>query len=134
MINDVKISGKIDRIIMNDNEVKIIDYKTGEPPTNPQVITGKKPQLIIYAYGLSKTLNQSQYIGEIIFWKLKINDYKPKSILNKQDEINLVLEVCEKQLQKIFDFYMSNKNYFFATNNIENDYFQNLTRIQEWKN
>lgn len=133
-VNDVKISGKIDRIIINDNEVKIIDYKTGEPPTNPQVIAGKKPQLIIYAYGLLKTLNQSQYIGEIIFWKLKINDYKPKSVLNKQDEIDLVLEVCEKQLQKIFDFYMSDKNYFFATNNIENDYFQNLTRIQEWKN
>ncbi len=133
-INNIKISGKIDRIAIIDNKVQIIDYKTGEPPSKKQVLSGKNPQLIIYALGLSKTLTSSQNIGKIIYWKLKINDNKPKSILDKPEEINIILDICQNELHKIFDFYMSDKNYFFATNNIENDYFQNLSRIQEWKN
>lgn len=134
MIKNIKISGKIDRIIFNKNEVTIIDYKTGEPPSKSSVLSGLSPQLIIYAYGLCNNLNQSQNLVELIYWKLKINNQKIVKILESNFDITYTLRVCEQELHKIFDFYLSENNCFFATNEVEKDYFQNLTRIQEWKN
>lgn len=41
---------KADRIdIAGDGRVEIIDYKTGQPPSNPQVLTGLSPQLPLEA-------------------------------------------------------------------------------------
>ncbi|MFM7702793.1 MAG: PD-(D/E)XK nuclease family protein, partial [Alphaproteobacteria bacterium] len=133
-INEIKISGKIDRIIINNNEVAIIDYKTGEPPSKSSVLNGLSPQLIIYALGFSKNLNPLQNLSELIYWKLKINNQKTIKILDKNEDIALIIKICEQELCKIFDFYTSENNRFFATNEIKNDYFPNLTRIQEWKN
>jgi len=133
-INEIKISGKIDRIIINNNEVAIIDYKTGEPPSKSSVLNGLSPQLLIYALGFSKNLQHSQFLSELIYWKLKINNQKAVRILDENTDIALIIKVCEQELHKIFDFYLSENNCFFATNEIKNDYFPNLTRIQEWKN
>ncbi|MFM8185826.1 MAG: PD-(D/E)XK nuclease family protein, partial [Alphaproteobacteria bacterium] len=86
-INEIKISGKIDRIIINNNEVAIIDYKTGEPPSKSSVLNGLSPQLIIYALGFSKNLNPLQNLSELIYWKLKINNQKTIKILDKNEDI-----------------------------------------------
>jgi ATP-dependent helicase/nuclease subunit B len=44
------LTARADRIdILQNGHARIIDYKTGEPPTNPQVQTGMKPQLPLEA-------------------------------------------------------------------------------------
>lgn len=47
---DFPLSGKADRLEIGvDGGLTIIDYKSGSPPTNKQVITGLEPQLTITA-------------------------------------------------------------------------------------
>ena len=46
---DVRIIGRIDRLEIEDQKIKVIDYKTGSVPTKKEVLTGLKPQLSLLA-------------------------------------------------------------------------------------
>ena len=64
----VRFMGIIDRIDRHDNSVRIIDYKTGTPPTFSKMKEGKAIQLPIYALACEQTLcpddlcNEARYI------------------------------------------------------------------------
>ncbi|MBU6339442.1 MAG: PD-(D/E)XK nuclease family protein [Rickettsiales bacterium] len=56
LIEDVVINGKIDRIVLNDdNSIEILDYKTGQVPTTKDVISGLEPQLTLAALMLFRS-------------------------------------------------------------------------------
>ena len=46
-VGNIHLKAKIDRIEEYDNSLKIIDYKTGIPPTSVSVKIGLSPQLIL---------------------------------------------------------------------------------------
>jgi len=46
-----RLRGRVDRIdILPDGGLAIVDYKTGQPPSGPQVASGLEPQLTLTAY------------------------------------------------------------------------------------
>jgi ATP-dependent helicase/nuclease subunit B len=50
-----KLTGRADRIdLLSDGEARIIDFKTGEPPSPKHVKTGLNPQLTLEAAALAK--------------------------------------------------------------------------------
>jgi ATP-dependent helicase/nuclease subunit B len=131
---NIKISGKVDRILIdNEQNIKIIDYKTGQVPTKKDVLCGLEPQLTIYALILSETLFKNLKIKELNYWKLTRTDgSKIIKIFNNEDEISEAILATKNGLKIIFDYFSNQQNNFFATKNEEDDYIQNLSRIKEW--
>ncbi len=131
---NIKISGKVDRILVdNEQNVKIIDYKTGQVPSKKDVIYGLEPQLTIYAWILSETLFKNHKIQELNYWKLNRADgSKIIKIFNNEEEISEAILATKNGLKTIFDYFSNQQNNFFATKNEEDDYIQNLSRIKEW--
>ena len=131
---NIKISGKVDRILIDEGQnIKIIDYKTGQVPTKKDVLCGLEPQLTIYALILSETLFKNSKIKELNYWKLTRTDgSKIIKIFNNEDEISEAILATKNGLKSIFDYFSNQRNNFFATTNEEDDYIQNLSRIKEW--
>ena len=131
---NIKISGKVDRILIDEGQnIKIIDYKTGQVPTKKDVLCGLEPQLTIYALILSETLFKNSKIKELNYWKLTRTDgSKIIKIFNNEDEISEAILATKNGLKIIFDYFSNQQNNFFATKNDEGDYIQNLSRIKEW--
>ena len=66
-IGDVTINGKIDRIDVYDNLLRVIDYKTGANKFSfDEIYYGKKLQLMIYALALQE-LTGSSVVGTFYF-------------------------------------------------------------------
>lgn len=131
---NIKISGKVDRILIDEEQnIKIIDYKTGQAPTKKDVLCGLEPQLTIYGWILSETLFQNYKIRELNYWKLNRGDgSKIVKILSDEEEISQAILATKNGLKIIFDYFSNQQNNFFATKNDEDDYIQNLSRIKEW--
>lgn len=47
--DDIRFRGRIDRVDWRENELRIVDYKTGRTPTPGDVRKGKSLQLVVYA-------------------------------------------------------------------------------------
>ena len=131
---NIKISGKVDRILIdNDQNIKIIDYKTGQVPTKKDVLFGLEPQLTTYALILAETMFKNSKITELNYWKLTRSDgSKIIKIFNNEEEISEAILATKNGLKMIFDYFSNQQNNFFATKNEEDDYIQNLSRIKEW--
>jgi ATP-dependent helicase/nuclease subunit B len=54
MVDGVKLTGIADRIEIGASHAAILDFKTGAPPTNPQVESGLAPQLPLEAAMLAR--------------------------------------------------------------------------------
>ncbi len=129
----ITLKGKVDRIILAENSATIIDYKTGKTPSKNAVLSGEEPQLLIYAYILSEGILKNYSLNELSYWKLNRADgSKIVKILDDEDAINLAIIEIKAGLKKIFDYFAEPNNGFFSTKNLENDHFQNLSRIAEW--
>jgi ATP-dependent helicase/nuclease subunit B len=132
MINNIKISAKIDRIENKNGIINIIDYKTGIVPSQTEVESGKKIQLIVEAILLGK-------IDKLIYWSIKEkNDLKIKDI--KRTEIKNIEEIIEKTknaLMEMILYFNNEKNGYICSyddiigRSIENDY-RHLSRVDEW--
>ena len=133
--NNINISGKVDRILINHNEeVKIIDYKTGQIPTKKDVYCGLEPQLAIYGWILSETLFKNHQIIELNYWKLNRSEgSKIIKIFSNENEVKQGILAVKNGLKIIFDYFINMQNCFFATNDEEQDFIKNLSRIKEWK-
>jgi ATP-dependent helicase/nuclease subunit B len=136
IINDIEISGKIDRVIINDkNEGFIMDYKTGKSPSKNDVYNGKEPQLLIYSYILNSFIHEKHNITKLCYWE--VNNKKSSKIKIIVEELSKIIEfnnITEKNLKKIIDVFYNSKNIFYNTLIENDDYIQNLSRIKEWKN
>ena len=118
----IKIRGKIDRIDLYNNEIRLIDYKTGKPIEKNKIhiksleeIKNEKGiyalQLIFYSIGIKETYKEKVF-GEIISTRDSINNknilkiggnkYISKEIINEAEEY--IFEILENILDKNIKF------------------------------
>ncbi|MBM3590567.1 MAG: DUF2800 domain-containing protein [Alphaproteobacteria bacterium] len=133
-INNIELRGKVDRVIIKDGKLIIIDYKTGQTPSKRSVLEWLEPQLLIYALILSEGILKNYQINQLSYWKLNNSDgSKIIQILDDENEIENLIVKTKQQLQQLFDFFAENK-LFFSTQKIDDDNIPNLSRINEWSN
>lgn len=104
-IGNINLKAKIDRIEEYDNHLKIIDYKTGIPPTNTNIKQGLSPQLILEAYiclKLFKNLKTDNISLE--YWELKGKKFK-EGIIHSIKDISQTIENTEKNIKTILQHY-----------------------------
>jgi len=142
----VFLSGVIDRIIFNPkkNSLQIIDYKTGKPPSNKDVLLGNQPQLTISAFILCDEINRKNLLENLSFCDLKnhatTNDFcdsnpeiinlaywhlsrnessKIREIFAKNEDLQRAIAEVKPGLIKLFSYFLDEKNGFFATSKIK---------------
>ena len=90
------LKGVIDRTDISDDGLGIIDYKTGIPPSQQDILCGEAVQLPFYALLLSETISQVEY--------LMLNDGKvaTKGRL-QQDELAELVHAHTQRLDSLFN-------------------------------
>ena len=131
---DFTISAIIDRIEENNNNINIIDYKTGTVPSNTQVLKGEKPQLIIEAIILA---DQNKNVENLAYWSIKGKD--KDSIINiKCNNLNDLINKGKNGIYKLISYFKVYENSYIATSydlNDNNHYssdYKHLSRVDEW--
>jgi ATP-dependent helicase/nuclease subunit B len=138
MKGTVDLSVKADRIdIMNSNQVRIIDYKTGAIPSRKFVNQGYAPQLplegvIIKRGGFSNL--DSYDVGDLCYWHVTGGLFGGEII--SLDNPDALIAIAEQGVQKLFDAFFGLGIPFHACPNPSivpayHDY-AHLERIKEW--
>ncbi|MDR1983032.1 MAG: PD-(D/E)XK nuclease family protein [Holosporaceae bacterium] len=139
---EVTINCWADRIDMDEN-ISIIDYKTGNCPTPKQVKDGKKIQLPVESiiaendgFGLNKTT-----VGSLCFWKLGASMENNKivfggrvvKIANNQDEVRQLHEKILGVLRDLIHRYnVLGEAYKVNVRSSYNKPYMHLARVKEW--
>lgn len=132
------INAKIDRIEISNDNIRIIDYKTGISPSKIEVLNGHKLQLLVELLILSK---QYKNISSLQYWNIKPKETKSviidnnAKVSNSDELINMknLAEKTEKFIINLIDFFDDEKNGYIATKrNIEYTDFSHLNRADEW--
>ncbi|MDX1924561.1 MAG: PD-(D/E)XK nuclease family protein [Rickettsiaceae bacterium] len=104
----IELSAIADRIEVYDNKIRIIDFKTGAPPSKKDVFSGKSPQLmveaIIYSSGGFKEIPYNPK-AEIELVYIKINTRSPYL---EEDIIKVTKEMIiehKEALVMLLEFY-----------------------------
>lgn len=141
-LGDILISGKIDRVILDEeNKIEIFDYKTGQIPPTKDVISGIEPQLTIAALVLLEGIIDSELentnpenIKSLNYWKLSASkEGEIKKICKENEEIKILIAAAKSGLTKLFEHFSDEKNGYIATENNEKSEYQHLARVKEWK-
>lgn len=131
---DVSFTAIADRVdVLKDGKINIIDYKTGNIPTDKQLKNGYALQLpleglIAQRNGFVKIQNKE--VEDLIYWQLGKKDLKISA------ETTEILEKCEAfllELVKTFD--NPNMPYHFRPVPkfiIKNRDYEHLARVREW--
>jgi RecB family exonuclease len=103
----IKITAIADRIeVTKNNEIYIIDYKTGALPTLKSINEGLSPQLILEAliakHGYFQNLD-SKIISQIIYVKISLSE--PYFTITKIDLDENILELHLNNLKKLLEYY-----------------------------
>ncbi len=129
---DFILTARIDRIENLNNNVRIIDYKTGGEIAKSAVIDGEKLQLLIEALILKKTKNF--VIENLQYWMTKYKKNNKKVIEDK--DCNL-LDLMNKTEKKVLDLlhYFNNENHGYIATLKNKDYsdYNLLARLDEWE-
>jgi len=84
--HQVGVRGRVDRIFVTENEIRLIDYKlSGFSRSGKSILEADEPQLPLYTFALQKTGLFSQtvkWIGE--YWSIRHGE--SKTILEKEDD------------------------------------------------
>lgn len=125
-LEEVLISGKIDRIICNnEGNAEIFDYKTGQVPSKKDVISGNNPQLTIAALALVEEMA----IESLNYWKLSSSKSgEIKKICDKNEEMQILLSATKAGLTKLFEYFTKEENGYIATKNSEYNEYKHLSR------
>jgi len=97
LVNNVKIKGRIDRVDENNaGETALLDYKTGKPPSNTDVINGEAVQLLHYA------LSNKEKAARIEFLEIETSKklIAGKSVI-EHDELLTLTHETEMRLGKV---------------------------------
>lgn len=143
-IKDVTISGKIDRLTYEKNNlVNIFDYKTGQIPSKKSVFNGLEPQLTIYALMLIEGVLEQEIknisinqINSINYWKVSTNsDAEITKICNNNEQLKMLISAAKLGLHQLIDYFSNENNSYIAAPNPEiykeNEY-SHLARVKEW--
>jgi ATP-dependent helicase/nuclease subunit A len=89
---NVRFQGSIDKLVfMPDGTLKIIDYKTGQPPASGEAKKGYTRQLVIYALAAEKLYHKPVSAAELHF----LRDLSVYELTNREAE--------EKELQELLN-------------------------------
>ena len=108
-IKHIYLKAKIDRIEEYHNQLKIIDYKTGKPPSVNNITLGLSPQLILEAYICLKLFNNLKSEDILLeYWELKGKKLKDGIINIIKDQSELIKYTEQYMLQIISDYQNNN--------------------------
>ncbi|WHQ46868.1 MAG: PD-(D/E)XK nuclease family protein [Candidatus Midichloria sp.] len=135
---NIKLSAQIDRIdVMKDGSIHIIDYKSGNLPSNKDIATGLSPQMPLEALIVKN--------GYINGGKMKVQNGKLRLYylhltgrhnIGSVKEIEYDLGTTQEQLTKLLHkFWIDSPRFFF--NNTDNksyqaDYYRHFVRFNEY--
>lgn len=125
-LGDILISGKIDRVILNnEGNAEIFDYKTGQVPSKKNVLSGNDPQLTIAALAMVEEIT----IGSLNYWKLSSSKSgEIKKICDKNEEMQTLLSATKAGLTRLFEYFTKEEKGYIATKNNENSEYKHLSR------
>ena len=139
---DFELYGKVDRIdLLKDTTLRIIDFKTGEPPSINSVKAGYTPQLTLEAFLLSQSSEQpflNKKISQLSYWHLDGKQGKSytQDIVDSESELSDLIKKTKEGLEKLIATFQ-NANIPYEVCPIPaqaptyNDY-AHLARMQEW--
>lgn len=137
-IEGVKITTKIDRIDFdNDNNIRIIDYKTGLIPTNSDINQGLEPQLAIESliFLLNNENLDKNSIKSLQYYALKGRDKNEIKDLHKDEiKIQTLITAANEGIKELIKLFNQQKLPFYSCPNPdiykENDY-HHLARVDD---
>lgn len=87
-----------DRIDMDENGLRIIDYKTGTPPSKKDMSLFKDPQLLVESYILEKN---NKEVGSLDYWHVKGYGAKPIEIKPVAGKIEDFIETKQQAYETL---------------------------------
>lgn len=137
-IDGVELSGVADRIEIGPRHVAILDFKTGQPPSDSQVQSGLAPQLpleaAMLARGVFENVPKAQ-ADELIYWRFGNSDPTPRSV-NLDDGAHDAGEKALSALRGLLARYAASEQPFLSKPRVQfikpyADY-DHLARRKEW--
>lgn len=137
-VGDVKLTGIADRIEIAPGHAAILDFKTGAPPTDPQVESGLSPQLLLeaamLAEGAFKEIGRAQ-TTELIYWRFGNADPTPRAVALGNGPHQAGMEALE-ELRGLLARYADAKQAFLSKPRVLRvklyDDYDQLARRKEW--
>lgn len=137
---EVSIMARFDRIDLFNNNITIIDYKSGVSPSNTDVINGLYPQLALE--GLILVNNGVQNLEFIKLFPVDIKlcylEIHGKNIIAQEKIIKANIKDAEIGLKCLIEMFWKDNSPFFATLEYDDSFqikdYKHLSRTQEWFN
>ncbi|MDD9331563.1 MAG: PD-(D/E)XK nuclease family protein [Wolbachia sp.] len=128
---EIVLTAKCDRVeYLPGDQIAIIDYKLGSPPSNDEVMSGFFPQLILQALAVGYVTKKQ--VSELAYWKLDYDQIKVislRSYREKMQEFQDFLPIfLSNYLNKEIPFTASPYLDKFLRINI----YKHLERVGEW--
>lgn len=86
-LGGVTLTGVADRIEIGAGRAAILDFKTGQPPSDKQVETGLAPQLLLEAAMLARGAFEGvpkARVDELVYWRLGNAEPTPREVALKE--------------------------------------------------
>lgn len=146
-----QISARIDRIELSSDNIRIVDYKTGNMPSRMDVLNGHQLQLLVELLILSQKF-KDRNVSSLQYWGINPREIKitrldsdvkntkeinPKKITGNSStkgvNLNEITRKTEKFLKMLLGFFASEDRGYVATarNRTYSD-FDHLARFDEW--
>ncbi|OAB82343.1 recombinase RecB [Wolbachia endosymbiont of Laodelphax striatellus] len=131
MTEEISLAARCDRVeYLSNEQVTIIDYKLGSPPSNEEVMSGFFPQLILQALAVEYTTKKE--VSELAYWKLDYDKIKVIALKNYRQKMHEFQNI----LPDFLSHYLRDTTPFIASPYFDkflrfNSYKQ-LERIGEW--
>ncbi len=135
------LSGRADRIdIRPDRLAEVIDFKTGAPPSNPQVNSGLAPQLtleaaLLAAGGFAKAGVADALTHALVYWRFGGRDPGPAPVKIDGD-VNEVAKGALADLKNLFARYADPAQPFYSKPRVQFantwDDYDHFARRVEW--
>ena len=133
------LTGRADRIdLLKDGSARIVDYKTGAPPSEKRVVTGYAPQLpleaAIYKYGAFDDVPPAD-VERLEYWRL-IGRKKGGTVKRLKADAQELTDDALNRLKDLINAYDDESMPYYATPDTSlslayNDY-EHLARFDEW--
>ncbi len=133
------LTGCADRIdLLKDGSARIVDYKTGAPPSEKSVVAGYAPQLpleaAIYKYGEFDGVPRAD-VGTLEYWRL-IGRKEGGTVRRLKADARELADDALNRLKDLINAYDDESTPYYATPDTSlslkyNDY-EHLARFDEW--